>query len=165
MHHLLDLFYRRWVHNTYIYKLDKDYHYNSKIKGYKYCNKWVEIHVDGLIIVKAGYAWDGCTPKVNLFDLYIFGAPEGILDINTMKPKTYYASLVHDVLYQFYGRHGIKRKRIDSLFYDILRRDGFYMADAYYMIVDHLGAKFFNKYDIVIDDNGDEWIPDRVCDE
>ena len=43
--------------------------------------------------------------------------------------------------------------------------NGFYMADAYYMIVDHLGTKFFNKYDIVIDDNGDEWIPDRVYDE
>lgn len=60
-------FYKKWIHGTYIYKLDRSYDYQSRIKGYTYKNKWLKISEDGLIVVKKGYAWDGCTPKLNFF--------------------------------------------------------------------------------------------------
>ena len=58
------------------------------------------IEQDGTITVTRGYAWDGCTPKLCIFDILI-GTPDGVVSIRTGRPKTYYASLVHDALYQF----------------------------------------------------------------
>jgi hypothetical protein len=52
------------------------------------------------ITVTARYAWDGCSPKLCVWDL-LLGTPDGVVDSATKQPKTYYASLVHDALYQF----------------------------------------------------------------
>ena len=54
------------------------------------------ITTDGTITVLKGYAWDGCTPKVCFLDLLV-GTPDGAVYEGTGRPKTYYASLVHDV--------------------------------------------------------------------
>jgi len=54
----------------------------------------------GRITVMRGYAWNGCSPKYCLFDI-LLGTPEGVVDSRTRRPKTFYASLVHDALYQF----------------------------------------------------------------
>lgn len=58
------------------------------------------IEEGGRITVTRGYAWNGCSPKICVFDL-LLGTPEGVVHVRTEKPKTYYASLVHDALYQF----------------------------------------------------------------
>ena len=58
------------------------------------------IEQGGRITVTRGYAWNGCSPKICVFDL-LLGTPEGVVHVRTGKPKTYYASLVHDALYQF----------------------------------------------------------------
>ena len=55
---------------------------------------------NGKMTVNKRYAWDDCTPKICIFDV-LFGTPDGVVDSRTRKPKTYYASLVHDALYQF----------------------------------------------------------------
>lgn len=58
------------------------------------------IEADGTITVTKGYAWNGCSPKVCVFD-FLVGTPEGVVHARTEKRKTYFASLVHDALYQF----------------------------------------------------------------
>ena len=76
----------------------------------------LEITSDGAITVLAGYAWDGCTPKFNFFDV-LFGTPDGVVDTRTGRPKTYYASLYHDALYQFLGTGlPLRRVTIDRFF-------------------------------------------------
>jgi hypothetical protein len=40
--------------------------------------------------------------KTSMFDMFVVGTPDGIVDIKTMKPKTYNASMVHDALYQYF---------------------------------------------------------------
>src|SRR5439155_971821 len=51
----------------------------------------------GRITVTRRYAWDGCSPKVCVFDI-LLGTPDGVVDSTTKQPKTYYASLVHDTV-------------------------------------------------------------------
>lgn len=51
----------------------------------------------GRITVTRGYAWNGCTPKMCFLDLLI-GTPDGVVHAVTGRPKTYYASMVHDAL-------------------------------------------------------------------
>ena len=62
---------------------------------------------DGRLIIPREYTWDGCTPKFSILDIFVIGTPDGIKNINTGKPKTYFASLVHDVLYQYFRWHEI----------------------------------------------------------
>ncbi len=52
----------------------------------------------GRFTVMRGYAWNGCSPKYCLFDI-LLGTPDGVVDSRTGRPKTFYASLVHDALY------------------------------------------------------------------
>ena len=58
------------------------------------------IDTTGSITVMAGYSWNGCSPKFCLFDIVV-GAPDGVVHRETGRPKTYFASMIHDVLYQF----------------------------------------------------------------
>jgi len=105
-------------------------------------NEWLKIDSDGTITVKGsnanGYAWDGCTPKFNLFDIALIGTPDGRINVNTGKPVTYYASLVHDVLCQFWQQIGIERKEADRLFLHYL--GDFQLRYIYYAAVRIFGA-------------------------
>jgi len=123
---------------VYVYCVKKSYEYISSIKDREFENEWFKLAKDGTITVKGlnkdGYAWDGCSPKlIKIADMY-FGTPEGVLNFTTGKPKTYYASMIHDVLYQFSARikHLVKRKEADMEFYKILKRDEFRAAKLYY---------------------------------
>ena len=84
---------------------------------------------DGVITVHGsrgdGYAWDGCSPKASWIDL-LWGTPDGRLDDRTEKPITYYASMVHDVLYQYKHKILISRKEADILFRIILKKADLY---------------------------------------
>lgn len=90
------------------------------------------IEVDGTITVMKDYAWDGCTPKFYAADLR-FEMPEGATHRDSRLPCTYYATLVHDALYQFLGAHNIYRRiDADRCFATLLREHGFRARALYY---------------------------------
>ncbi|MGB0662784.1 MAG: hypothetical protein ACPGMR_03235 [Pontibacterium sp.] len=119
----------------YLYKLEKDYTYQNLIfDGVLFENEWCCI-TGGKITVKAGYAWDGCTPKVDLLGLVTLGVPDGRL--HEGRPMTYYASLVHDVLCQFRADiPNIKRDHATFIFDDMLNEVGFPLTVLYVTGVD-----------------------------
>jgi len=136
----------RWV-----FALDADYVYNLRRhlprdwnEGRAFVDRKghrrLEIHPNGDARVLARYSWDGCTPKFTLFDI-VFGVPDGIPNEVTMKPKAYYASLLHDVLYQFLDADlPLSRKQADQVFLEILTRDRFAPRPLYYAAVRLLGG-------------------------
>jgi len=95
---------------------------------------------------KNGYAWDGCSPKVKLFDIYL-GTPEAALNFATGQSKTYYASLVHDVFYQFSRdvKNIVPRKAVDQEFYKILKTNQFRLAKLYYIAVRLFGWVYWGR--------------------
>ena len=135
---------------VYIYCIKEDLAYQSAIKGRSFENEWFRLEADGRITVKgthkAGYAWDGCSFKFKIKDVY-FGIPEGVLNFDTGKSKTYYASLIHDVLCQFSKdiKSFIKRGEVDREFYIILKRDQFRLAKVYYYVVHFLSWMFWYR--------------------
>ncbi|MBL0882242.1 MAG: hypothetical protein IBJ16_02635, partial [Chitinophagaceae bacterium] len=68
----------------------------TNLVGRSFKNDWLEIDEDGTMILKGsharGYAWDGCSPKMNFIDV-IWGTPDGRFDDKTEKQITYYASM------------------------------------------------------------------------
>lgn len=128
---------------VWIYKITEDYTYQSKLTGHEFDSEWLKIESNGKITVKGshknGYTWDGCTPKFNVFDLFIIGTPDGIKDVKTGKPKTYYASLIHDALYQYLDSIPFSREEVDLLFYEML--EGFALRGIYYWFVKTFGRR------------------------
>jgi hypothetical protein len=138
---------------TWIYELREDY----RINLLDYFSETLEhpfafedrsgrtrlvLHPDGTAIIKANYAWDGCTPKFAVFDI-VLGTPDGAPNNHTREPKTYYASLVHDVLYQFLDvKLPIKRVGADRAFRDIMTRDAFAPRYIYWAAVRLFGGVF-----------------------
>ncbi len=123
-----------------IYKLDKAFICKTELVGHHFQSEWLTLLPDGTIEIPEGYAWNGCSPKISVFDLCVIGTPDGIIDINTMKPKTYYASLVHDALYQYYEWHDILRNEIDQLFLKMMKNTKFRLANIYYHFVRFFGC-------------------------
>lgn len=93
-------------------------------------NEWLSIETNGKITLKGtnrdGYSWDGCSPKWKLFGK-IIGTPDGKIDPETNLPKTYYASMFHDVIYQFKNEETmcISRKEADKIFKIMLKKANF----------------------------------------
>jgi len=137
----------------WIYILDQDFSYNIRdhlpadfaigcafedVSG----ARRLEIYPDGTTKVLATYAWDGCTPKFVLWDITI-GIPDGIPNLNTKRPKAYYASLLHDAFYQFLDNDlPISRESADKIFLEILERDDFAPRRIYYAAVRLFGNLF-----------------------
>ncbi len=97
------------------------------------------IEKEGTITVTAGYAWDGCSPKICAFDI-LLGTPDGIVHAETGRPKTYYASLVHDALYQFLREAApLTRRDADRFFLRLLKESDFLPAHLYWLVVRVLG--------------------------
>jgi hypothetical protein len=89
----------------------------------------------GLITVSSGYSWDGCSPTFQIFDLLI-GVPDGATDIRTGMPKTYYASLIHDALCQFYDQGlGMTWLQVNQCFLRLLEEADFAPRRIYYWMV------------------------------
>jgi hypothetical protein len=100
----------------------------------------MHINANGDWVVLAGYAWDGCTPKYAFYDLLI-GTPDGAPHPKTKKPKTYYASLVHDVLYQFLDINPeVGKAQADKIFFELLARDDFALRRVYFYAVSWFGG-------------------------
>ena len=101
-----------------------------------------EIFANGTIRVLKNYAWDGCTPKFAIWDLLI-GTPDGAPNHHTKHPKTYFASLFHDVMYQFMDEGSpITKAAADRIFLHLLTRDGFAPRHVYYWAVSTFGGMF-----------------------
>lgn len=131
----------------WIYVLDEDYPWPSGRRFDDGCafedetgKRRLEIRPDGEIRVLAGYAWDGCTPKFAVWDIVI-GTPDGVPNERTRKPKAYYASLLHDALYQFLDA-GLPLTRYDAdrIFLQILERDAFAPRRLYFAAVRIFGG-------------------------
>lgn len=130
----------------YKFVIKEDIHYpNTSIKV-AFENDWLKMETSGDITVKGsngnGYAWDGCSPKINILDIALVGTPDGRINVNTGKPVTYYASLLHDVLYQFGKDAGLDRKEVDRLFLYCL--GDFELRFVYYAAVRIFGGSFFD---------------------
>ena len=137
----------------WIFELAEDYVYNLRQnlpagwnQGCAFLDRSgkprLEIAPNGDARVLAGYAWDGCTPKYAVLDLLI-GTPDGIPSEITRKPKTYYASLLHDALYQFLDADlPLSRRQADQVFLEILTRDRFAPRPIYYVAVRVFGGMF-----------------------
>lgn len=135
---------------VYIYCIRENYEYCSRVRGREFDNEWLSLSVEGKVVVKGrhykGYAWDGCSPKLKIRDIY-FGTSEAVLNPDTGQSKTYYASLIHDIFYQFSRelRSQVSRKEVDSEFYRILKRDKFVFARLYYYAVRLIGWVFWYR--------------------
>lgn len=104
----------------------------------------LHISHDGKITVYKKYAWDGCSPKVSVFDWYYIGTPDGTMKRSTGQPKTYFASLMHDALYQFMDHPSmpLTRKEIDQIFLDLMTQAGFSLRWPYYIALRYFGGAF-----------------------
>ncbi|MEP1033489.1 DUF1353 domain-containing protein [Ekhidna sp.] len=129
-----------------------DFKYQTDVLlGRKFVGKWLKIDPDGTITVHGsqdnhrGYAWDGCTPKFNFLQI-TWGNFDGQLHEHTyqlprkdkFKPRTYYASMIHDILYQYKRCVPVTRKEADRIFYNQLKEAKWIWVGMYW-----LGVRLF----------------------
>ncbi len=97
------------------------------------------IEENGRLTVMRGYAWNGCSPKFCFLDLLI-GTPDGVVSKGTGRQKTYFASMIHDVLYQFLDAGmPYNRRQADRFFLQLMRESGFAPRWVYWGAVRVLG--------------------------
>lgn len=126
------------------YRLDADYHYQSPLlAGVSFCNEWLRIE-DGRITIRAGYAWDGCSPAVRLPGGIWLGTPDGPLGADG-RPQTFYASCVHDVFCQFADAVPLTKQQVSDIFRCMLLEAGFppWRATLYRSAVMRFGPQAF----------------------
>jgi hypothetical protein len=116
--------------NFYKFKTNNPIVFQTLIKGREFKNDWIEIRPTGQIIISKDYAWDGCTPKFNFLDL-TWGTPDGRM-VDCTYQITWYASLIHDAIYQFKKTIPITRKEADQLFYIELLKQKFKLKYVYF---------------------------------
>lgn len=138
----------RWV-----FTLPEDFSWES---GFPVVGEWefrdrtgavrLILNQSGIITVTRRYAWDGCSPKFCVFDI-LLGTPDGVVDSTTKQPKTYYASLVHDALYQFLlDDLPLKRWQADRCFLRLMTKTGFAPRYLYWGAVRLLGWAFVAQH-------------------
>lgn len=133
---------------SWLYRLDRAYSWDSRCPvgdDFLFFDKKdklrLVVEASGRITVLAGYAWNGCSPKVCVFDI-LWGTPDGAVYAETGRPKTYFASLIHDALCQFF-RHGLpyNRRQVDSFFLSLMEESEFGPRRVYWLAVrafDHI---------------------------
>ena len=115
--------------NAWRYALDSDYGYCSPLlDGIEFENEWVTIR-ESAIRIRAGYAWDGCSPCICVLGLFYVGTPDGAQHLGL--PATYHASLVHDVLCQWRADIPVSRAQSIAIFHQLLREVRFPLAGLY----------------------------------
>ncbi len=98
------------------------------------------VEKDGQVTITGGYAWNGCSPKFCVFDI-VLGTPEGVVHASTGRPKTYYASLVHDAFYQFLPEGlPLGRRHADLFFLRLLAESEFAPRWVYWGVVRIIGG-------------------------
>lgn len=106
---------------------------------------------DATLTIRAGYSWNGCSPKVRVAGLTL-GTPDGPVkpaawladrlgtDWQQDLPQTCPASLVHDCLYQWLDPLHLERWRADSVFHCLLHWLDWPAAGLYATAVDLFGG-------------------------
>jgi len=110
------LYYREL--RKYKYQLMENYELYIPIRNKIVSERFIKLCVDGLLIIKQGYAWDG--PSGPTFDTLTF-----------MR-----GSLVHDAIYQLIRLELLPllyRKLADELLYSICLEDGMNKFRAWYV--------------------------------
>jgi len=131
---------------SWLYRLERSYSWDSRHQVprdlvFRDASGSVRLVVEtsGRITVMRGYSWNGCSPKFCLLDILI-GTPDGVVNADTGKPKTYYASLVHDALYQFLLLdEGLKRRHADRFFLRLMGEASFAPRYVYWLAVRTFG--------------------------
>jgi len=131
----------------WLYRLDRNFTWQSGLKVSEYlvfCDGKGKVRLiietDGLLTVTRGYAWNGCSPKICFLDL-LLGTPDGAVYRPTEKPKTYFASMVHDALYQFLDTGTpISRAKADRCFLRLMRESQFVLRHVYWSAVRLFGC-------------------------
>lgn len=146
---MIEEFIKKEMKSYLCYELEENYglffeHRPKKDLKYKH----IHFGRDGGLRIKEGYKWNGCSPKINFFGMVV-GTPEGVIDKQTMLPKTYYPSLVHDAFYTlnniFPGQVGMTRSQVDFIFLKMLWSYKFRAAILYYFMVRIFGRKAWKK--------------------
>lgn len=123
----------------------EDLYIRTNLAGRRFDNQWLRIQPEGTITLKGssrdGYAWDGCSPKGQWLHV-IWGTPDGKLDYRTEQPMTYFASMFHDVMYQFKDEIDLSRWEADELFKQVLQQSGFLLWPLYWRAVRLFGGQF-----------------------
>lgn len=124
----------------WLYVVHDDIIRQTSITGREFENDWLSIKADGQLKLRGsnpnadGYSWDGCSPKWAFLD-QVWGTPDGTINPDTEKRKTFHASMFHDILYQFGKQTGVKRKEADRLFLEIMKENDFLWSYFYYVAV------------------------------
>lgn len=121
--------------------LDDDHWFPVEIRGRKFENEWVKLDTNGWYIVKKGYAWNGCNPKLLLFGTFYVGTWDGFWDDNLNMPVTGRASLLHDSLLQFGDEMGVLPSEAAREFCNALDRSGFFLRKLYCCAVKKFGPQ------------------------
>jgi hypothetical protein len=123
------------IHNVWKFTLKEDDIVNLKYLNIRDIDReWMKIK-NGILTIPKGYSWDGCTPKIKV-NGHIIGIP----DFGT---KTEFASLVHDVFYQYASENLLTRKQVDQLFLSLMLLSGFRGAYLYYFAVRSVAWMFW----------------------
>lgn len=124
------------------YELQSDFtHQSPHLAGIVFCNDWVLID-GGRMLIRAGYAWNGCDPALRLAGRLWLGTPDGLLLADGWR-QTGRASLVHDAFCQFKHEISITNAATVSLFADMLRADGWPLWRLYAAAVVRFGPRRF----------------------
>ena len=131
----------------WLYKLDQNFSWESGFsiaedRVFKDAKGRLRLILEkegGRITVLRGYTWNGCSPKFLIFDV-LLGTPEGVTHSETQKSKTYFASMVHDALYQFLDKGlPLTRRQADATFLRLLQEADFAPARLYWLAVRSFG--------------------------
>ena len=107
---------------------------------YRNGKKYMTIRNNGLIDIYKGYTWDGCSPKFRIFGKKI-GTYDGPYGSDGHR-KCYFASLLHDCLYEalHHPRRPFVRKDADRAFHQLMKAADYKFAIFYYMFVRIFGG-------------------------
>lgn len=116
-----------------VYKFTTSREYSFELPSLKdvmeFKAAWISIK-NSIITIPKGYSWDGCSPKFKIFGK-VFGTWDGKGD----PPETYWASMVHDAIYQYKEFYPMSRKHADLIFLKMLQANNFKYAKVYYKAV------------------------------
>jgi hypothetical protein len=111
------------------------------------CELLIDGHViaeirNGWLAYRAGYAWNGCSPK-----RYIGWPPFGFWAGTPDFESTHLASLGHDILFQFSAYLNFRFEDVNDLFFTWIDDAGAsdLVRDIYHGAVDMMGSKFWRK--------------------
>ena len=107
---------------------------NTEIKGKRFACPEFTLREDGVMRIRRGRKWDGCSPKFKIGDIGYIGAPDGVI-VNGSWRVTGKASLLHDLLLKYRKEIGITQEIAASEFERQLKKDNFSLKILYVLAV------------------------------